>query len=58
VTCSPGIRDDVRAAGATYRDEAVVVDGGLVTGRGPDDLPAFCRQLAAGLSRASLQKSG
>ena len=45
VTCDPGIRDDVRAAGATYRDEAVVRDGNLLTGRGPDDLPAFCRQL-------------
>ncbi len=45
VTCDPGIRDDVRAAGAHYRDEAVVRDGMLLTGRGPDDLPAFCRQL-------------
>jgi protease I len=45
VTCSPGIRDDVRAAGAAYRDEAAVLDGPLLTGRGPDDLPAFCRQL-------------
>jgi protease I len=43
VTCSPGIRDDVRAAGANYRDEAVVVDGNLLTGRGPDDLPAFAQ---------------
>jgi protease I len=41
VTCSPGIRDDVRSAGAAYRDEAVVLDGMLLTGRGPDDLPAF-----------------
>jgi protease I len=46
VTCSPGIRDDVRSAGATYRDEATVNDGNLLTGRGPDDLPAFCRELA------------
>jgi protease I len=45
VTCSPGIRDDVRAAGAAYRDEAVVLDGNLLTGRGPDDLPAFCTQV-------------
>lgn len=41
VTCSPGIRDDVRAAGASYRDEAVVVDGNLITCRSADDLPAF-----------------
>jgi protease I len=47
VTCSPGIRDDVRAAGAVYRDEAVLRDGNLLTCRGADDLPAFCRQLMA-----------
>jgi protease I len=41
VTCAPGIRDDVRAAGAVYRDEAAVTDGILLTGRGVDDLPAF-----------------
>ena len=41
VTCSPGIRDDVRAAGASYRDEAVVIHGNLITCRGADDLPAF-----------------
>ena len=50
VTCSPGIRDDVRAAGGVYRDLAVVVDGNLLTSRGPDDLPEFmhalCRLLA------------
>jgi len=45
VTCSPGIRDDVRAAGASYRDEAAVQDGLFLTGRGPDDLPEFCRML-------------
>ena len=50
ITCAAGIRDDVRAAGAQYRDEAVVVDGNLITSRGPDDLPAFCHQLIAVLA--------
>ena len=50
VTCSPGIRDDVRAAGAGYRDEAVVLDGNLLTGRGADDLPEFNAQLVAFLN--------
>jgi protease I len=45
VTCSPGIRDDVRGAGAAYRDEAAILDGNLLTGRGPDDLPTFGRHL-------------
>ncbi|MFO0809100.1 MAG: type 1 glutamine amidotransferase domain-containing protein [Gemmataceae bacterium] len=50
LTCAAGIRDDVRAAGATYRDEAVVVDGNLLTGRGSDDLPEFNAQLVLFLS--------
>jgi protease I len=45
VTCSPGIRDDVRAAGAMYRDESVIRDGQLMTCRGVDDLPDFTRAL-------------
>ena len=49
VTCDPGIRDDVRAAGAIYRDEAVVRDGNLITARSPDELPALCQMLVASL---------
>ncbi|MFM8273925.1 MAG: type 1 glutamine amidotransferase domain-containing protein [Gemmata sp.] len=49
VTCSHGIRDDVRAAGAVYRDAAVVADGNLLTCRGADDLPAFAAALMAQL---------
>lgn len=44
-TCWGGIRDDLQAAGATYVDDEVVVDGKLITSRCPDDLPAFCREL-------------
>lgn len=58
VTCSPGIRDDVRAAGAVYSDEAVVIDGNLLTCRGPDDLPRFApalmRWLGLGGARAQV----
>ncbi len=50
VTCSPGIRDDVRAAGANYRDEAVVIDGNLLTGRSSEDLPAFAHALVRTVS--------
>jgi protease I len=31
----------VRNAGATWVDQDVVVDNGLVTSRKPDDIPAF-----------------
>jgi protease I len=48
-TCVPAIRDDVRAAGGSYRDEAAVADGNLHSCRGGDGLPAFCRQLLASL---------
>ena len=49
VTCDPAIRDDVRAAGANYRDEAVVRDGNLITARSADELPAFCQMLVSSL---------
>jgi protease I len=41
LTSSLGIRDDVTNAGATWVDEAAVVDGHLVSARVPGDLPAF-----------------
>jgi protease I len=41
VTSWPSLRTDLRNAGATWVDEQVVVDGGLVTSRKPDDLEAF-----------------
>jgi protease I len=48
-TCSAGIRDDVRAAGGDYRDEAVVVDGQLITVRGADDLPQLFEKMTTTL---------
>ncbi len=47
LTCSPGIRDDVRMAGGVYRDESTIVDGNLLTGRGADDLAEYCLRLVA-----------
>jgi protease I len=41
VTSWPTLRTDLRNAGAEWVDREVVVDGGLVTSRKPDDLPAF-----------------
>jgi protease I len=45
LTSWPTIRLDLKNAGAEVVDEEVVVDNGLITSRGPDDLPAFCSQL-------------
>jgi protease I len=41
LTSWPSLANDIRNAGGTWVDEEVVVDGGLVTSRKPDDLPAF-----------------
>jgi protease I len=45
VTSWPSLQTDLRNAGATWVDEEVVVDQGLVTSRKPDDLPAFCAKI-------------
>ncbi|WP_437675761.1 type 1 glutamine amidotransferase domain-containing protein [Sorangium sp. So ce131] len=41
----PGIRDDVVHAGGVWRDEEVVRDGNWISSRGPQDLPAFVREV-------------
>lgn len=48
-TCFVGIRDDVKLAGAEYRDEEVVVSENIVTSRTPKDEPAFIREILAKL---------
>jgi protease I len=45
MTSYPSLRQDLINAGARWTDEQVVSDGGLVTSRRPDDLPAFNRKL-------------
>jgi protease I len=42
-TSWPSVRTDLKNAGARVVNEAVVVDGNLVTSRSPDDLPDFCK---------------
>jgi len=45
------IQDDLRNAGADWVDREVVVDQNLVSSRGPQDLPAFNREMIALFSR-------
>jgi len=45
LTGSPGIKDDLMNAGATFHDQSVVIDRHHVTSRKPDDLPDFCRAM-------------
>jgi protease I len=44
------IQDDIQNAGGDWVDEAVVIDGSLITSRKPDDLPAFNAALIKMLS--------
>ncbi|HEX8988364.1 MAG TPA: type 1 glutamine amidotransferase domain-containing protein [Rhodocyclaceae bacterium] len=41
LTSWPSLKEDLRNAGADWKDQPVVVDGKLVTSRKPDDIPAF-----------------
>ncbi len=45
LTSYPTLQTDLRNAGATWVDEEVHVDQGLVSSRTPDDLPAFTAKL-------------
>ena len=45
VTSWPSLRDDLVNAGANHVDQEVVIDRNIITSRGPDDLPAFMREV-------------
>jgi protease I len=57
VTSWPSLRTDLRNAGATWEDKAVVRDGTLVTSRKPDDLPDFCREMLKLLGETPQRKA-
>lgn len=50
LTSYKSIRTDVINAGAEFVDEAVVIDGHIITSRCPDDLPAFCDAIIAAVA--------
>ena len=52
LTSWPSLRTDLANAGATWVDEQVFVDDGLVTSRKPDDLPAFCDKMLEEIAHA------
>jgi protease I len=43
VTSTPAIKDDMENAGATWIDEAVVVDSNIISSRRPKDLPMYMK---------------
>ena len=52
LTSHQEIADEVRDAGGSWVDRAVQLDQKLLTGRKPEDLPAFCANLVSLLSSA------
>jgi len=52
LTSHEELADEVRDAGGSWVDRGVQVDQKLLTGRKPEDLPAFCTNLVALLSDA------
>lgn len=46
VTSTPGIKDDMTNAGATWIDEPVVIDGHIISSRRPPDLPPYAKAFA------------
>lgn len=57
LTSYPTLQTDLKNAGATWTDAEVVSDGGLVTSRNPNDLPAFCARLIEEISEGGRGKS-
>lgn len=49
LTSNESLRTDLEAAGARWVDEQVVRDGNLISARGFEDLPAFCRMVMRSL---------
>ncbi|MCX8561970.1 type 1 glutamine amidotransferase [Mycolicibacterium mucogenicum] len=53
LTSFPSLRIDLQNAGATVVDREVVIDGNLISSRGPDDLPAFSSAVVNALARGA-----
>jgi protease I len=52
VTSWPSLKTDIKNAGATWGDQAVVTDGQFNFSRKPDDIPAFSKALIEALVHA------
>jgi protease I len=51
------IKDDLVNAGGTWVDTDVVRDGSIISSRGPDDLPAFLREIVAYLDERQTEEA-
>ncbi|MGA7932977.1 MAG: type 1 glutamine amidotransferase domain-containing protein [Kovacikia sp.] len=55
MTSWPSLQTDLKNAGATWVDQEVVVDQGLVTSRNPQDIPAFNRKIVEEFAEGKYQ---
>jgi protease I len=55
LTSWPSLKKDLRNAGANWINENVVEDRGLVTSRGPQDLPAFNKAIVELFARTPMR---
>ncbi|HLQ40360.1 MAG TPA: type 1 glutamine amidotransferase domain-containing protein [Tetragenococcus sp.] len=51
VTSTPGIKDDMKNAGANWVNEAVVTDGHIISSRRPPDLPEYLPELIKAIEK-------
>ncbi len=51
-----GIKDELEEAGVEYKDEAVVIDGNIITSRTPPDLYDFSRAIAKSIKPEDWKK--
>jgi len=56
MTSWPSVKTDLINAGAQWVDEEVVVDGGIVSSRKPDDIPAFNRKMIEEIAEGRHQR--
>lgn len=56
MTSYASLKTDLKNAGATWVDEEVVVDRGLVTSRKPDDIPAFNARMIEAFAETAVDR--
>jgi protease I len=57
VTSWPSLKTDLKNAGATWIDQAVVADGQFIFSRKPDDIPAFNKAIIQSLGKRASQNA-
>ena len=58
LTSWPSLKTDIQNAGGEWHDREVIADGGIVTSRKPEDLPAFNRAMVEEFSAVVQRPQG